>query len=281
MAGRISGNRNAEPTSSRIIVDGKTVYITAYNIRGSNYFKLRDIGAAFDFSVEWDRTRNTIVIDTSESYKAAAPTTLLAETDDMGQSYIDSIIFLGDSLTYGFQFYGVLSGGSKTKQVWTPSNRTFSLFNQKNIRIYYPETGEELTVESAVAARKPEYMVITLGTNGVASMEEDYFKSEYIALINRILEANPSTKIMLNSIFPVARNYGMLGSINNEKIERANGWVYSIANELGLRYLDSSSVLIDQEGWLMPGYQSGDGMHMTTAAYEAVVQYIRTHGYRE
>ena len=60
----------ALPTGSRIFQDGEAVSFTAYNIEDNNYFKLRDIGAAFDFAVEWDGENNTIVIDTSKGYTA-------------------------------------------------------------------------------------------------------------------------------------------------------------------------------------------------------------------
>ena len=55
---------------------------------------------------------------------------LLRGTGDMGQEYIDSIIFLGDSTTYGLKAYAVLTDGKKTKQVWTPSNGTLTLSYQ-------------------------------------------------------------------------------------------------------------------------------------------------------
>ena len=63
-----SGNKTATPTSSRIFLDGWEMNFTAYNIGGNNYFKLRDIGASFDFGVDWDGARNTIVIDTDKGY---------------------------------------------------------------------------------------------------------------------------------------------------------------------------------------------------------------------
>jgi len=68
MEGKDSGNREASPTSSRIYMDGKEVQFTAYNIGGNNYFKLRDIGEAFDFGVDWDQAAQTIRIDTSKGY---------------------------------------------------------------------------------------------------------------------------------------------------------------------------------------------------------------------
>jgi len=279
MASNGSDRKTPFPVSSKILADGKEAFRISYSIDNLTYVKIIDIGAAFDFSVVWDESGKKYVAETDKKYIAPTPTQL-AETAEMGQAYLDSIIYLGDSTTYGFQVYGVLSGGTATKQVWTPSDRTFSLFNQKNIKIYYPETKENLTIEKAVAAKKPAYMVITLGVNGVATMEEDNFISDYKALIKRILETNSNTKIILNSIFPVARSYKLQGSINNEKIERANGWVYSIAEELGLRYLDSASILKDEDGWLMPKYDAGDGLHLKPEAYKAIVQYINTHGYR-
>jgi len=62
------GNKNAVPTKSKIFLDGKEVSFEAYNIDGSNYFKLRDIGKAFNFGVDWDEAKNTIVIDTNRGY---------------------------------------------------------------------------------------------------------------------------------------------------------------------------------------------------------------------
>jgi uncharacterized protein YkwD len=58
----------ANPTTSRVLVDGTEVHAEAYNINGSNYFKLRDIAQAVDFSVVWDGTGNRILIDTARGY---------------------------------------------------------------------------------------------------------------------------------------------------------------------------------------------------------------------
>jgi hypothetical protein len=49
-------------------LDGKEVSFTAYTIEGNNYFKLRDIAAAFDFGVDWDGAANTIAVDTDKGY---------------------------------------------------------------------------------------------------------------------------------------------------------------------------------------------------------------------
>lgn len=66
-----SGNfeeKNALQTTSKIYLDGNEVALTAYNIGGSNYFKLRDVGKVSNFGVTWDANANTIRIDTATGY---------------------------------------------------------------------------------------------------------------------------------------------------------------------------------------------------------------------
>ena len=58
----------ATPTTSKIFKDGKEISLTAYNINGNNYFKLRDLAKAFDIGVTWDGKTNTVGIDTSIGY---------------------------------------------------------------------------------------------------------------------------------------------------------------------------------------------------------------------
>lgn len=60
----------AEPTWQNIYVDGKQVTVTAYNIGGFNYVKLRDIGKEVGFNVYW---ADGVQIDTDASYTGVAP----------------------------------------------------------------------------------------------------------------------------------------------------------------------------------------------------------------
>lgn len=55
-------------TKSKIYLDGEEVALEAYTINGNNYFKLRDIGKAFDFGVIWDANLKQITIDSSVGY---------------------------------------------------------------------------------------------------------------------------------------------------------------------------------------------------------------------
>lgn len=205
---------------------------------------------------------------------------ILGETADMGMEYVDKMVFLGDSTTYGMKYYAVLSDGKNTQQVWTPSNGTLTLSYQGFAAIVYPKDGSEIPIRDAVADALPEYMVITLGVNGVSFMDEAYFKDEYTDLVTDIQAISPNTKIILQSIFPVASNYEYLSSINNEKISTANRWILDVAEETGVPFLNTASVLIGADGWLPQEYQNGDGLHLNETGFSKVVSYIRTHGYQ-
>ncbi|MBQ9080779.1 MAG: hypothetical protein IJY27_06880 [Clostridia bacterium] len=215
----------------------------------------------------------------TEVYAPVSPARL-GETEDYGQEYINKIIFVGDSTTYGLKAYGMLSGGKNTTQVWTPASGTYSLNALvATYKIVYPETGEELTVADAAAKAKPEYMVITLGINyGVPYCGETEFKKYYRLLLDDIVAASPETKIMLQSIYPVATN-NELRDITNEKIDLANQWIEQLAEEYGLKYLHTNPTLKDTDGYLFQSYQNGDGLHLLERGFNAVLQYIRTHGY--
>lgn len=63
----------ALPTSSFVLVDGKPVAFEAYNIEGNNYFKLRDLAAAFSgsdkqFGVQWDGEKQAISLQSNQPY---------------------------------------------------------------------------------------------------------------------------------------------------------------------------------------------------------------------
>jgi len=65
----------AEPSWSPIYVDGQQVQMTAYNIAGSNFVKLRDIGQAVGFNVYY---QNGVQVDSDASYTGEAPISVQA-----------------------------------------------------------------------------------------------------------------------------------------------------------------------------------------------------------
>ena len=208
------------------------------------------------------------------------PKTGLTETADQGREYLDQFIFLGDSTTYGLGYY--YDHGYKDlvppTQVWTPTSGTLTLDQWSYVAMKNPETDEEQMLTDLLSLKQPKYLCITLGVNGVSFMKEDYFKQSYTSLVQKVQELSPDTTIILNSIYPVTSGYEAKNNgINNLKIEAANLWIASIAQSCGVHYLDSASVLRDDNGRLPDSYTNGDGLHLNGEAFGLVVEYIRTH----
>lgn len=59
-----------KPSWQPIYVDGEQVSMTAYNINGNNYVKLRDIGREVGFNVYWD---NGVRVDSTTDYTGEPP----------------------------------------------------------------------------------------------------------------------------------------------------------------------------------------------------------------
>ena len=210
----------------------------------------------------------------------------LGETSDMGQAYLDSLIFVGDSTTAHLRSRGVLTGGTDTKQVWVPSDNTLLLdMNITQKKIVYPQTGEQITIAEATAKEKPAYMVLTIGLNGVTSFvnNKNLYQNCYGKLIDEIREASPDTKIILQSVFPVAANqktFSVDAATLNGYIDTLNGYVQELAQNKEVRYLNTAEALKGADGNLPDAYQNGDGIHLTAEGYRVILDYIRTHGYQ-
>lgn len=76
----------ARPSSQPIYVDGQRVDMTAYNIGGSNYVRLRDIGRAVDFGVTYDAATNSVHIDSTQPYWEETSTVPSAPTEESVQA---------------------------------------------------------------------------------------------------------------------------------------------------------------------------------------------------
>jgi lysophospholipase L1-like esterase len=214
---------------------------------------------------------------------AEISTVRLGKTPDYGQAYINNIVFLGDSTISGLSSTDLLTESIGYSQIWTGEDGDLALdYNIGNTSILFPETSSPISITSAAERKKPDYIIVTVGiNNGVAYCSEEKFTEYYEKLITTLKEASPSTRIILQSILPISNQAEKsLSGITNEKIGKANKWIEKIAENNSLRYLDTASVLKNTSGQLSELFDSGDGIHLNTEGFAAMLDYIRTHGYK-
>lgn len=59
--------KNVSESDSTIVLDGKTLSLTGYRINGNNYYKIRDVGSALGFSVDFDPETEIVLIGTANA----------------------------------------------------------------------------------------------------------------------------------------------------------------------------------------------------------------------
>ena len=221
----------------------------------------------------------TQIPDTEDQTPSEPTPTLLGESEDMGQEYIDKLVFLVDATNVGLRSYGVLSGGKSTTQVWRTTSGTLTLSGICEKKIIYPETSVEMTVAQAAKKKKPEYLIIALGFEGMNQISREKFIEEYTALINTVKAASPDTKIILQSVYPIASR--VKGKVTNAKIDELNSAIYSLAQSCEVKYLDTCTVLKDSSGAMKDELDNGGtGWNLNAKGFETVLSYIRTHAYK-
>ena len=48
-----------------------------------------------------------------------------------------------------------------------------------------------------------------------------------------------------------------------------------------MKFLNTYTVLIGENDYMIDAYQNGDGLHLNGDGFRVVLDYIRTHGYPE
>ena len=78
----------AVPTWQPIYIDGEQVNMTAYNINGNNYVKLRDIGREVGFNVYW---QDGVQVESQNSYTGEPPVSDASEAPDVEEIRLDIV----------------------------------------------------------------------------------------------------------------------------------------------------------------------------------------------
>lgn len=204
--------------------------------------------------------------------------TILEKTEDKGDSYINSIIFAGDSMPLYYVMNGMISG----KNLWHRE----SIDPEKALTntIYINHMESNMTFVQAFEKYQPEIVIMTLGTNSAGFMKVEYFIECYTELIKQIQKVSPNTKLIIQSIPPVDGSYDTSTSgINNTKINTFNYYIAEMCSNLGVKFLNSAPVMKDENGACKKGYcswQTGEhGIHPTKEGNQALIDYAKTHAF--
>lgn len=218
----------------------------------------------------YDKDQNAI--DTTQY-----TSTILEESEDAGQEYVDETLFLGDSNTarmYRLFDYCTYDNAIGSVGMSARSLATYACVKFQGISSYK-------TMPEAVAIMQPRRVIITFGTNDLSpSNSTDNFIESYEKGIKAVQEAYPSVDIIINSIPPLGKQHSN-DSLTQTQVDEYNKAIVEMCQKNDWKFLNSADVLKDSStGYAKSGYvETSDGIHLTRTAMDALFTYIRTHSY--
>ncbi|MDD3430016.1 MAG: SGNH/GDSL hydrolase family protein [Oscillospiraceae bacterium] len=213
--------------------------------------------------------KNKDKIDT-EKYKD----TVLGQSEDAGEKYIEETLFIGDSNTARFMSYGK---STLENTIGIVSMGIQHVITKPCVGFYgYTDL---VTIPEAVKIMQPKRIIITFGTNNTLGYSADTLVKEYKKALEAIHTAYPYADIIINAVPPIGWYRGN-ENITMQTIDGFNVALAKMAKELGYKFLNSAEVLKDEEtGFAKENYTLSDGIHLNKEAMEALFTYFRTHSY--
>lgn len=189
---------------------------------------------------------------------------------DTKKGYLRNCVFLGDSRTVAMVNYAFINDDDALAQIGIShmqfSNNTFT-----------NNAGNSYTLKSYLASHQKPVVYLALGVNGMYGIDETDYEMAYDKLVNTIISLAPNSNLVIMSIGPANDNGIYKKTVQNAWIDRYNDFLYGLAKEKGLYYLDVNTVLKNDAGQVKAEYDAGDGLHYKSAAYDAIMDYIIHH----
>lgn len=165
----------------------------------------------------------------------------------------NDIIFLGNSITDGGE-WGELFDNTNCKNRGISGDITLGVLNRLE----------------TVTKGQPAMIFLMIGTNDMDwGFSNDTIAMNVRAIVQRIKEESPRTRIVVQSILPTNDCYGLFTGHTKrwQDVALINEMLKAMAEEEGVTYLDLYRRMADDEGKLSTDY-SNDGLHLNGEGYK-------------
>ena len=207
----------------------------------------------------------------------------LSELIPHPSEYFKDIIFLGDSVTTGFDLYRnriEFNGENILGEVTVIAVASYGAFNAikeiSKTSVHPVFEGEQTYPEDIIAKKDAKNIFICLGLNDLTWAKTDKFITYYETLIKRIKEKNPDKNIVIMSVTPVVAGEHP-STLNNNIVSEANDALLNFARENNIRFIDYGAAIRDDENNLYSEFSSDNYCHLKIAAYNRLVEYMLYH----
>ncbi len=180
---------SAVPSSQRIMVDFEPVDLTAYNIGGNNFFKLRDLGDALGFDVGYDSETRTILIDSvfSPVWDHLKSLGRISTENGLGYAYITlPKDFVSDGVTQAL--LDAEAGNGYTSGTLNPDGSVTYKLNKEQHKALLEDTSKTIDDTLQEIAVNPDLGIEEIGCNSEFTTFNIWLETEGITFNEEYLD---------------------------------------------------------------------------------------------
>ena len=134
-----------------------------------------------------------------------------------------------------------------------------------------------------VTNREPAKLFIKIGINDISqNIPIEIIVKNISAIIERVKEKSPKTKIYLHSILPTndnVKNEYPDAYNKNDIVNLVNRQLEQLAKKNHIIYIDINKIFRNKDGQLDIKYADSDGLHLNHFAYKTWIELLKTNKY--
>lgn len=194
-------------------------------------------------------------------------------------AYFSDAVFVGDSVTNQLRRYAAnrhnqgveVFGGAGFLSAGAYSLYLASLGKLQPNKVAPTYRGQPVTIPDGLVKMEAKKVFIMLGLADAPGRNPDQDMYRYEKLVRLIREALPGIQVVAVSVTPMtekAQDY----ETNQKGINLFNTRLEALCQELGIQFLDVSTPLKNEHGFLTGAYSNDKKMHLNEAGIEIYVE---------
>lgn len=174
------------------------------------------------------------------------------------QEFLNSCLFMGDSICLGFGVYGLVS--NCTAKAGTAA---------RNIEEFtFDSGGSQVSPYTAIVNSSCKNLVFLMGINDVNMESANEYIQFYNSFLTRVEALAAGTNIYILSITPVTASSTFC---YNYQIDEFNESLKAMTENSSRHYVNVNTALKDDQGNLRQEYASDNSVHLTKDAYYQIL----------
>jgi lysophospholipase L1-like esterase len=189
---------------------------------------------------------------------------LLSEQFKSFKHSTSDIVFLGNSITFGVDWYELLQM-PQARNRGISGDMTFGVLERLQ----------------EIIDGKPAKLFILIGVNDVLrNVPDNYIINNYNKIISRVTKGSPNTRIYIQSILPINETFAQRKNNigKSERILAVNQALKQIAENYHVTYIDLHTAFKTPEG-MLDASLTYDGLHLNLNGYQRWKETLQKGGY--